>query len=62
VLIAFNTGHYQAIDLSQWIAGNPTYLLSAHFGKPEALFEKFPRGRAFISPTGSAAAGNGEAK
>jgi oxalate decarboxylase len=62
VLIAFNTGHYQAIDLSQWIAGNPTYLLSAHFGRPEALFEKFPRGRVFISPTGSPAAGNGEAK
>src|SRR5262245_51758562 len=24
VLIVFNSGHYQTIDLSQWIAGNPT--------------------------------------
>ena len=23
VLIGFNTGHYEAIDLSMWIAGNP---------------------------------------
>ena len=49
-LIAFNTGHYQAIDLSQWIAGTPAYVLAANFGKPEAVFERFPKGRAFISP------------
>ena len=24
ILIVFNTGHYQTIDLSQWIAGNST--------------------------------------
>jgi oxalate decarboxylase len=51
VLIAFNTGHYAAIDLSQWIAGNPAYLLAANFGKPESSMEKFPRDRIFISPT-----------
>jgi oxalate decarboxylase len=52
VLIAFNTGHYQAIDLSQWIAGNPKYLLAANFSKPESLFEKFPKDRVFIGPPG----------
>ena len=50
VLIAFNTGRYAAIDLSRWIAGNPSYLLAANFGKPESLFDKFPRERVFISP------------
>jgi len=50
VLIGLNTGSYQAIDLTQWIASNPAYLLADHFGKPAAVFEKFPKGRAFISP------------
>ena len=44
ILIGFNTGHYQAIDLSQWIAGTPTYVLADHFGKSEDVFEQFPKG------------------
>ena len=50
VLIGFNTGHYETIDLSQWIAGNPTDVLATNFSKPETLFEKFPHGDVFISP------------
>jgi len=50
VLIGLNTGNYQAIDLSQWIASNPSYLLADHFRKPQAVFEAFPKERAFISP------------
>ena len=50
MLIGLNTGNYQAIDLSQWIASNPGYLLGDHFGKPAAVFENFPKERAFISP------------
>lgn len=50
MLIGFNTGHYQAIDLSQWLAGNPAYLLANHFGKPAAAFERFPKKRVFIAP------------
>jgi oxalate decarboxylase len=50
MLLGFNTGHYQAIDLSQWIAGTPPYVLADHFGKSEALFEKFPKERVFIAP------------
>ena len=49
VLIGFNTGVYATIDLSQWIAGNPTDVLAANFSKPAALFEKFPRNDVFIS-------------
>jgi len=60
LLIAFNTGHYQAIDVSQWIAGNPTYLLADHFNKPAALFEKFPHERVFIAPTGTPGTGSRE--
>jgi len=50
VLIAFNSGHYEAIDLSQWIASNPAYLLADHFRKPAALFEKFPKDDVFVAP------------
>jgi len=49
VLIGFNNGVYETIDLSQWIAGNPTDVLATNFGKPAALFEKFPRSDVFIS-------------
>lgn len=50
VLIAFNSGHYEAIDLSQWIASNSPGVLSAHFGKPAALFERFPQKDVFVAP------------
>jgi oxalate decarboxylase len=57
VLIGFNTGHYEAIDLSMWIAGNPVDVLATNFSKPQALFAKFPKERVFISPTGNALGG-----
>jgi oxalate decarboxylase len=52
VLIGFNSGHYEAIDLSMWIAGNPIDVLATNFGKPASLFEEFPRDRVFIAPPG----------
>jgi hypothetical protein len=30
-------GEYRAIDLSQWIATTPRYLLTDHFGKAQTL-------------------------
>ena len=48
VLIGFNTGKYAAIDLSQWIAGNPIDVLVTNFSKPASLFEKFPKKDNFI--------------
>jgi oxalate decarboxylase len=52
VLIGFNGGVYETIDLSQWIAGNPSDVLATNFGKPEALFKKFPTNDVFISKDG----------
>ncbi len=50
LLIAFNTGHYQAIDLSTWLASNPAYLLAANFGVKESEIEKLPKEKVFIAP------------
>jgi oxalate decarboxylase len=49
VLIGFNSGVYEAIDLSQWIGGNPADVLATNFGKPPSLFEMFPRKDVFIA-------------
>jgi oxalate decarboxylase len=50
ILIGFNTGRYEAIDLSQWIAGNPAEVLATNFGQRASLFEQFPHQRVFIAP------------
>ena len=50
ILIGFNTGHYEAIDLSAWIAGNPRYLIENNFGVSASEAEQFPRDRVFIAP------------
>ena len=49
VLIGFNNGVYETIDLSQWIAGNPVDVLATNFSKPPSLFEKLPRKDVFIA-------------
>jgi oxalate decarboxylase len=49
VLIGFNTGVYETIDLSQWIAGNPADVLATNFAKPASLFHKFPSRDRFIA-------------
>jgi oxalate decarboxylase len=54
ILIGFNTGIYQTIDLSQWIAGNPVDVLATNFGKPASLFEKFPKSDVFVAPASGA--------
>lgn len=50
VLIGFNTGQYEAIDLSQWIAGNPAEVLASNFGQSAETMERFPHERVFIAP------------
>jgi oxalate decarboxylase len=50
MLIGFNTGHYEAIDLSQWIAGNPVEILATNFSQPASVIERFPHERVFIAP------------
>jgi oxalate decarboxylase len=49
ILIVFNNGHYQTIDLSQWIAGNPTDVLATNFGQEQSLFDKFPHKDVFLT-------------
>jgi oxalate decarboxylase len=49
VLIGFNAGVYETIDLSQWIAGNPADVLATNFGKPASLFGQFPVKNVFIA-------------
>ena len=49
ILIGFNTGLYETIDLSQWIAGNPLDVLATNFSQPAELFEKFPHQDVFIA-------------
>nr|WP_268877678.1 cupin domain-containing protein [Pseudovibrio brasiliensis] len=49
ILIAFNTGEYQAIDLSEWLASNPDYLLTAHFNQQSRAVRQFPKRDVFIA-------------
>ena len=49
ILIGLNSGVYETIDLTQWIAGNPTDILATNFSKPASLFEKFPHQDKFIT-------------
>ena len=49
ILIGFNTGIYETIDLSQWISGNPADVLATNFSQPAELFEKFPKKDVFIA-------------
>lgn len=50
ILIAFNTGRYEAIDLSQWIASIPDYLLAATFNQKQDVVDQFPSEKLFIVP------------
>ena len=52
ILIGFNSGIYESIDLSSWIAGNPVDVLATNFDKPESLIRTFPRKDVFIAPRG----------
>jgi oxalate decarboxylase len=49
VLIGFNSGTYEAIDLSQWIAGNPADVLATNFSQSADLFAKFPNHDVFVA-------------
>lgn len=49
VLIGLNSGVYAAINLSQWLAGNPPDVLATNFGQPIELFERFPQRQVFLT-------------
>ena len=50
ILIGFNSGIYQSIDLSSWIAGNPVDVLATNFNQPDSLIRAFPSKDVFIAP------------
>ncbi|OKS87017.1 cupin domain-containing protein [Mucilaginibacter polytrichastri] len=43
VLIGFNNGHYQSVDLSDWIAKNPNDILEGNFQISEDIADKLPK-------------------
>ena len=49
ILIVFNAGTYQTVDLSQWIAGQPADVMAVNFGKPDSTFDDFPKRDVFIA-------------
>ncbi len=49
VLIGLNSGTYQAVDLSQWIAGNLADVLATNFAQRPELFTNFPHHDVFLS-------------
>ena len=49
VLIGFNTGDYQEISLSTWLAANPDAMLADNFKTSDELVAKFPKHRVFIA-------------
>ena len=50
ILIGFNNGHYEAIDLSEWLASNPDDVLTTTFGLSADIVKKLPAKKVFIAP------------
>jgi oxalate decarboxylase len=49
ILIGLNSGTYESIDLTQWIAGNPADVLATNFSQTAELVQKFPHRDVFIT-------------
>jgi oxalate decarboxylase len=49
ILIVFNSGTYETVDVSQWIAGQPLDVLAVNFDRPPATFAGFPKRDVFIT-------------
>ena len=50
ILIGFNNGNYEAIDLSQWLASNPKDVIATNLGIRESIVNKLPQGKLFAIP------------
>ena len=48
ILLGLNTGTFQKIDLSEWIAGQPADVLGTNLGLPADLVAQLPRRDVFI--------------
>jgi oxalate decarboxylase len=49
ILIGFNSGDYQEISLSTWLASNPDSVLADNFKVAEGLVAKLPKQRVFMA-------------
>ncbi len=49
VLIGFNSGDYQEISLSTWLAANPDAVLADNFKVEDSVVAKLPKKRVFIA-------------
>jgi len=49
MLLMFNSGEYQEITLSEWLASNPRQLLATNFGVAESVVAQFPKKEVFIT-------------
>lgn len=49
IVITFDSGHYQEISLSEWLATSPTQLLANNFGVEEEVFANFPKQQVYIA-------------
>jgi oxalate decarboxylase len=61
LVLAFNSGAYEQIGLSGWLAANPRQLVASTFGIPLALADRFRDGTAFIASETTAGGGAGVA-
>lgn len=50
ILIGFNSPHYQAMDLSDWLVGNPLDVLETNLGFSPEVAAKLPRRTVFVAP------------
>jgi len=48
LVLTFNSGQYQEVSLSDWMAASPRYTLANKFGVNLATFDNFPKGSSFI--------------
>ena len=50
VLLVFDTGEYQAVDVSDWLANNPAAVVADVFHLPDAVVAKLPKRDLFVTP------------
>jgi oxalate decarboxylase len=50
ILIAFDSGDYQEISLSAWLASNPNAIIADNLKVSDSLVEKMPDRRVFVAP------------
>ncbi|HEV7257931.1 MAG TPA: cupin domain-containing protein [Bosea sp. (in: a-proteobacteria)] len=50
LLIGFNSGRYQANDLSAWLASNPVDVIATNLGLPQEVAARLPHRTSFMIP------------